>query len=412
MDETIAEPSAEKMNLERWGYLALGTLAMLLMGVIYAWSVVKVPLAATFGWTASQLALNYSMVFCFFCIGGIVSSYLSEKLGVRTTILLGGLLICVGYLAVSRITTPNILLLYLLYGAPIGAGTGMAYTVMLAWIGAWFPDKKGTCSGILMMGFGFSGLVLGKILAWLFNVPSVGWRSAYALLGIVTLLVLAVCALCFCHSAPAVEAPQVKRERTTAVAEKTEYSTSEMLQRPSFWMFYVFCILAGSASGMVFSITYDFCISLGGAASIATTAVGLLSACNGMSRIATGMLYDHAGHKRTLFISSGMTVVSVLTLLISVLLHSLPLGIVGLCLTGFTYGSSPVISATVIRTFYGSEHFASNYGVNNTRAFIGSFTSVLATGLLSATGTYAAPFAVGLVLALIAFTMHHRIREA
>ena len=53
-------------------YLAVGVLAMLFAGVIYTWSILKAPLADSFGWTASQLALNFTLTMCFYCIGCII----------------------------------------------------------------------------------------------------------------------------------------------------------------------------------------------------------------------------------------------------------------------------------------------------------------------------------------------------
>ena len=40
----------------RWFYLVIGVIAMLFAGVLYAWSILKSPLAAEFGWKASELA--------------------------------------------------------------------------------------------------------------------------------------------------------------------------------------------------------------------------------------------------------------------------------------------------------------------------------------------------------------------
>ena len=55
-------------KLVRWPRLLFAAIAMLFAGVIYAWSVLKAPLAAEFGWEAPQLALNFTLTLCFFCI--------------------------------------------------------------------------------------------------------------------------------------------------------------------------------------------------------------------------------------------------------------------------------------------------------------------------------------------------------
>lgn len=51
----------------RWSYLAIGVVAMLFAGVLYAWSILKAPLATEFGWKASALALNFTLAMSFFC---------------------------------------------------------------------------------------------------------------------------------------------------------------------------------------------------------------------------------------------------------------------------------------------------------------------------------------------------------
>ena len=77
----------------RWLYLAVGVVALLFAGIIYGWSILKAPLAADFGWTADQLALNFTLTMCFFCLGGFVGGLLSKKIGTRLTLILGGLLL-------------------------------------------------------------------------------------------------------------------------------------------------------------------------------------------------------------------------------------------------------------------------------------------------------------------------------
>ena len=69
--------------LVRWFYLAVGVVAMLFAGVLYAWSILKSPLAASFGWGASQLALNFTLAMSFFCIGGLAGARISKGWGIE-----------------------------------------------------------------------------------------------------------------------------------------------------------------------------------------------------------------------------------------------------------------------------------------------------------------------------------------
>ena len=52
----------------RWLYLAVGTVTMLFAGIIYAWSILKTPLATEFGWalTATVISQPVKEMFIFF----------------------------------------------------------------------------------------------------------------------------------------------------------------------------------------------------------------------------------------------------------------------------------------------------------------------------------------------------------
>ena len=169
----------------RWQYLLTGALSMLFAGIIYAWSILKTPFAE-FGLvrvpTCSEL-YSYNVLFrdWRYCL-----RYSDQKKPLqRSTGIASAVLVCLGFNMVSRISGQNILMLYISYGVLCGLGIGMAYNVFISVANAWFPDKKGTCSGILMMSFGASTLVLGNVAAYLFRAENIGWKTTYVILGIV-----------------------------------------------------------------------------------------------------------------------------------------------------------------------------------------------------------------------------------
>ena len=156
---------------------------MVFAGVLYAWSILKSPLAAEFGWGASELSLNFTLAMSFFCIGGLLGAQISKRLGHRIALLLAGCLAAAGMVMTALLQNPAVGMLYLSYGVLTGLGIGIAYNVTIAAVSAWFPDQKGLCSGCLMMGFGASALVLGNAAAALFQ-SSIGWRGTFVMLGI------------------------------------------------------------------------------------------------------------------------------------------------------------------------------------------------------------------------------------
>ena len=128
-----------KTDSLRWAYLILGVLALLVAGVVYAWSILKAPLTETFGWSGSELALNFTLTRCFFCLGGFAGGLLSRRLGDRLCLFLAAGLSGLGFLLASRLGG-KVLMLYISYGILAGFGIGLAYNVIISAVSAWFPD--------------------------------------------------------------------------------------------------------------------------------------------------------------------------------------------------------------------------------------------------------------------------------
>ena len=389
----------------RWQYLLTGALSMLFAGIIYAWSILKTPFAE-FGWSASQLALNFTLTMCFFVIGGIVSGILTRKTSPKVTGIASAVLVCLGFNMVSRISGQNILMLYISYGVLCGLGIGMAYNVFISVANAWFPDEKGTCSGILMMSFGASTLVLGNVAAYLFRAENIGWKTTYVILGIVIGGILLISSF-FLKIPPAdIKFPQPKATKKSSRQEdfeKKDYTTLQMLGRFTFWKFFLYTISLAAVGSTVISFAKDLAIFIGAAESFATSLVGILSICNGLGRIICGVMFDTAGLRRTMIFANIITIAAPTVLLLSIFTDLLLLGVIGFCLVGLSYGCAPTISSTFVSSFYGSKYFSINFSVVNTTLIPASFTATLAGSLVAATGSYTTP--VVLLIALSVFSL-------
>ncbi|MBQ1372131.1 MAG: MFS transporter [Oscillospiraceae bacterium] len=394
----------------RWLYLSLGGIALLFAGVIYAWSILKAPLAEEFNWTGAQLALNFTLTMCFFCLGGFVGGLLGKRIGCRLSLLLAAILAGLGFFLASRLKG-QLSLLYLSYGVMAGLGIGIAYNTIISTVSAWFPDRKGLCSGVLMMGFGASALVVGKLATALMEGP--GWRSAYLTLGICLAAVLSLTALALRRPGNEVSLPQPALKRSGAAEDfpQQDYTTGEMLRRPSFWLAFL-CIVSLSAVGStVISFARDLSLSVGAEASLATTLVGVLSICNGLGRIVTGVLFDRAGRKTTMLLANLLTIFAAGISLLAVQVGSLPLCVLGLCLTGLSYGTSPTISSAFTSAFYGAKHFSMNFSVMNFNLILASFVATAAGSLSESTGAYIVPFLLLLGLSVLSLGLNLGIKK-
>ena len=406
-------PCNTKAPTIRWFYLTIGILSMLFAGILYSWSILKAPLADAFGWNASQLTMNFTLTMCFFCLGGVGGGLLARRLGTRLTIALGGALACIGFVLTARLDGSSLPMLYLSYGVITATGIGFAYNVVLSTVQAWFPDKKGTCSGALLMGFGASSLVLGSLADALIQNPAVGWRAAFLCLGVAIGIVLVAAALLIRLPAPGTVLPQPKAaaNRVQEDFEAADYTTGQMLRRFTFWRAFLCIIFLAAMGNTVISFAKDLSLSVGASAALSTTLVGVLAVCNGLGRILTGALFDTLGHRRTMLLANGAAILAALVTLLSVAVHSVPLCVAGLCITGISYGACPTISSAFTSSFYGAKYFSLNFSVMNFNLTGASFVATAASVLLTQTGGYAAPLVLLLVLAVAALALNLSIKR-
>ena len=136
-----------------------------------------------------------------------------------------------------------------------------------------------------------------------------------------------------------------------------------------------------------------------------------LAVCNGFGRIITGALFDLLGRCKTMAIAMIMIVIAAGTTLLSVTIGSVPLCVVGLCLTGLSYGTCPTMGTAFISTFYGQKYFGSNFSVLNCHLILTSFMATVCSNLLNSFGSYVAPFVLLLGLAVVALLLNLTIKK-
>ncbi|MBQ4090439.1 MAG: MFS transporter [Clostridia bacterium] len=388
----------------RWLRLIMATFALLLAGIIYAWSFFKAPIAQLYGWDgrAPGLQLNYTLTLCFFCLGGLAASFIGKKASIRTRMFIGAGLLCAGFVIVSLLTGNSPFLLYLSYGIMAGAGIGFVYNTIIGATTPWFPDKKGTASGIMMLGFGFSSLVLGNLAAKLFDV--IGWENVFRLYGIGIGAVLAIigCALRLPKDG------EVPAAAAAAAGTGKDYSPKEMLLRPSFWMVFAVIMLINSVGSVAIGQSKDVIMGIDGSATaLAGLAASLVSVMNGAGRFVWGALFDKIGMRRTQYVLCVVFVAAAAGMWLGVVAGSTVLAFIGICLAGMTYSYSPTATTTFTMGFYGKKHFQLNFALMMLTLIPGSFASTIVGGM-SLTGS----FAFLTVLAVIGAGINLMVKKA
>lgn len=398
---------------KRWLYLATGVFSMLFSGVLYAWSILKIPFKEVFGWSDSALAFNFTVTMCFFCLGAFAGSLLCKKTGHRFTLILAGLLVGAGFVITGLLNADLLILLYISYAFLAGSGIGISYNVIVSTVCAWFPDRKGFCSGCLMLGFGISTLLLGNAVSALFENEAIGWKKTYIILGVILAVVLILAGLVLRKPDADTVFPEIKTKKISKkeAFETRDFTTKEMLRSFTFWRAFVTMAFMTAVGNSVISFARDLVLSVDAAPALATTLVGVLSVCNGLGRILTGAVYDALGRRTTMISANILTIFAAGITLLAVNMHSLPLCIAGLCLTGLSYGSCPTVTSAFSASFYGQKHFSTNYSITNFNLIAAAFIASASNSMLISTGSYTAPFIMLLILAVIALGLNFTIKK-
>lgn len=406
--------SAQNNLKKRWIYLATGIFAMLFSGVLYAWSILKVPFKEDYGFAEKVLSLNFTITMCFFCLGAFFGSLICKKIGVKLTLILAGLLVGAGFVSTGLLTAQSSpWLLYITYAILAGTGIGISYNVVVSTVCSWFPDRKGFCSGCLMMGFGISTLLMGNVINAMFANSAFGVSKTYILIGAIIAAVLVAAGLILRKPSAEDKLPSPKSSKNVKkeAFESRDFKTSEMLKSFTFWRAFACMAFITAVGNSVISFARDLVISVDAAPALAVTLVGVLSVFNGIGRILTGALYDALGRRTTMISANVLTIVAAGITLLAVQLHSLPVCIIGLCLTGLSYGSCPTVTSAFASSFYGQKYFSVNYSLMNFNLIVAAFIANFSNSLLAQYGNYTAPFAMLLILAVCALGLNFSVKK-
>jgi OFA family oxalate/formate antiporter-like MFS transporter len=310
-------------------------------------------------------------------------------------------------------STGNYFQLYMSYGMLGGLGIGMAYVTVISTINAWFPDKRGFCSGALLTGFGLSLLIIGRFANIMGRSEAIGWRSTYVAIAIALSVVLLIAAIFIKPPPPGTVFPESKAAKKARSADEIrDYTAPEMVKRPSFILIFIYITLLAASGSAAISFARDIIMDIGATEGFAVTAVGLLGIFNGVGRLTCGWLFDTLGVRKTQFISSTIAVLAPLTVVGAISMGSVFLGFLGLCLCGFSFGFAPTTTNVLAAEFYGPKNFPLNYSILNLVLIPAAFAATLAGVIKASTGGFITTFIILVACTIVGFFINLGIKKA
>ncbi len=397
----------------RWLYVIIGVIVLLLAGLVYAWTVMSKTIGAQHtDWSAATLSMTFTLVMACFCIGGLIGGILSKKVSPKLLMIASAVLFFAGFFVASA-TGSSPLLLYIGFGVLCGLGSGFAYNMVISTMSAWFPDKQGLISGILLMGFGFSAFFIGKIFAA--AAPPTGddvWKSFFRILGVVILVIFIVCSFFFVKPGADFRPPEPKRKKNVR-EPASDLNTGQVLRNRNFWLIFFWAVFASSSGLALVSQASGIAgqTSQGLSAGSIATIVGLISILNGIGRVIFGMIFDKKGFRLTIILDTIVFLIAAFIIMTALRSGNVTVLIIGFIVGGLAYGGIMPTNAAIISDFFGRTYYPTNFSMITLNLLPASFASTLAGKLFDMTGTYVTITVMMMIATVISFVIFLMIRR-
>lgn len=338
----------------------------LVLGILYAWSVIRGGIPDSWGWTNADKALPYSVACMVFALTMVPAGRLQDRVGPRWAVLVGGILTGLGCV-IAALGGSSLAVFVAGFGVVTGIGIGFGYAAITPAAIKWFPpEKTGIITGIVVAGFGMASIFIAPLTTWLLNlfattradgVVEKGISNTLMVIGIGTVVVVVLLSGFIRNPESPVASPAKGPAKSNV-----DVPASVMLRTSQFYLLWVmyFC---GSAAGLMFiSVAQDL-----GKKSLGTwafMAVVTLAVGNAGGRILAGFLSDRIGRQKTMlaeFLGQAV-VVSALYLVTRGGNESTAVILIIIALLGMNYGSNLALFPAACKDWFGLRGFGLNYG--------------------------------------------------
>jgi len=350
---------ADEKLTNRWLMVAAALVLQLCLGVLYAWSVFRAPLMKQFGWTVKEAGYPLMASFFFFAVGMIVAGRWQDKAGPRKVAIFGGVLLAAGCFLAGAIgqTVGGMVFAYGILG---GLGVGFAYVTPIATCIKWFPDMRGTITGLAVFGFGAGTLVFGPLINKL--VASMGLQQTFFVVGAIMLV-------CVCGAGSMFKVPPAGYKpagwnppaAAAGAPTKLDWAPNEIIGNAQFYVLWLIYLFGAGAGLMIIGQAVPIGLEVAKLdRAVAAAGLGTMALLNGLGRLVHGSISDKIGRKNTVILCFCEYLVAFLLLLPNA--DTFTKWLVGICIVGFSYGGYLAVMPSITADYFGTKSLGANYG--------------------------------------------------
>lgn len=361
-----------------------------------------------FGW--SRGALKFRDLLTLLLAGAFAPfvGILIDRFGVRPLMIVGSLLLALGYLAYAAIQhILHVYLIHLVFGVVL---TACGLNIAVIWVSQWFVRHRGTAIGLALVGTSLGGMIFPPLIVAL--TESLGWRLSFAWLAVAPLLILLL-GLSLGRSPEAFGTRALGADRPPPQGGSVpdparDLSYGEALRTVTFWalaftaMMTFYAMLAASAH------LFLHLRGLGFAPPIAAQGLSLMFGMALVGKFLFGLLADHLPQKKVFLANIAVMFLG------SLFLASLDARLVWVAIVLFGLGWGGLYTLLQLQA-------VNSFGLTAAGKILGTITVLDAAGgglgifltgfLYDRFGSYQVPFAVLSLLLFLAFLISTRIRK-
>jgi len=366
---------------------------MFMFGLRYSIGVFFTPIQREFGWSTATTASAVTVFFWVYALSAPLVGNLAERIGVRKTVLLGGLLMGGGGALVSLMR--ELWHLYLFWGVIAAMGASALYVIPTMVLSRFFVRKRGRAVGWSSVGVSIGQATLVPIVAIL--IEEYGWRWAIRSLGLVVVVVTSFVGYAFLRKDPESMGLRADGEEgySSAVMSREErmvhtsvdWRPRDAMKTGSFRLIILsyFFAVGGIISILTFVVPHMILVGIDPVQ--ASVAFGVIGAMSAVGSFLFGIVSDRLGRRATIVATTSGIALSLFTA--SILPANLVMLYAWAILYGLTYGGCPEQYAAIITDYFGRRYSTSLFGFLTLGGGLGGGLFPLIGGwLVDLTGTY------------------------
>jgi len=321
-----------------------------------------IPMSDEFGWTRAEFTSARSIgqmvaAFTGFAIGSSIDRY-----GGRPFILVGMVILSVSVFMLGSVQTLSQWVL--VNGVILTMGAGMIGNLVVnVTLGKWFVERRGRAVALAAMGVSLAGILLPPVSTWL--VDTLGWRSAWHVLGVGAAVLIFPAALVVRRSPEdyalfpdGKTADQVNSDE--GAAARLDYINSmTRAQAMRTGRFYSLVLAFGlfqiSITVMLLQ-TIPFMTDAGYPRLVAASMISLASIPAFLSKPVWGVFIDRYNSRILAAIGAAITGVAVIVIVFSVRAQLNMLAYAGFLLMGLGWGGLIPLQEVIWASFFGRRY--------------------------------------------------------